>query len=200
MAEPRTEPARSGRARNRVASHGSPIAAIAIATRAPAPRGVRPRARRDHPGPFTFGEKSDDIARTFVDSGTFGFIPGEPTAYTQPLYSFVLIPLYDDVRPQLGGRRRRPDPARDRDRTGSSTRSGDAGCRAVRSGSSPRSLTALHPYLVWHDVHVNREIVDGCSPAALMLLDARAGVAAVARCWPRRSASCSAWRSSATCA
>ena len=45
--------------------------------------------------PFTFGEKSDDIARTFVDSGTFGFIPGQPTAYTQPLYSFVLIPLYE---------------------------------------------------------------------------------------------------------
>jgi hypothetical protein len=34
--------------------------------------------------PFTFGEKSDDIARTFLASGTFGFIPGHPTAYTQP--------------------------------------------------------------------------------------------------------------------
>ena len=27
-----------------------------------------------------FTEKSDDFARTFVDSGTFGFIPGEPSA------------------------------------------------------------------------------------------------------------------------
>ena len=36
---------------------------------------------------FTYGEKSDDIARTFVATGTFGFIPGHPTAYTQPLYS-----------------------------------------------------------------------------------------------------------------
>ena len=43
---------------------------------------------------FTNGEKSDDIARTFLASGTFGFIPGQPTAYTQPLYSFFLIPLY----------------------------------------------------------------------------------------------------------
>ena len=44
--------------------------------------------------PFTYGEKSDDIARTFVATGTFGFIPGHPTAYTQPLYSWFLIPLY----------------------------------------------------------------------------------------------------------
>ena len=44
--------------------------------------------------PFTFGEKSDDIARTYLASGTFGFIPGHPSAYTQPLYSFFLIPLY----------------------------------------------------------------------------------------------------------
>ena len=46
---------------------------------------------------FTLGEKSDDIARTFVDSGTFGFIPGLPTAYTQPLYSWFLIPLYETL-------------------------------------------------------------------------------------------------------
>ena len=41
-----------------------------------------------------FAEKSDDFARTFVDTGTFGFIPGEPSAYTQPLYGFFLIPVY----------------------------------------------------------------------------------------------------------
>ena len=38
----------------------------------------------------SFTEKSDDIAQTFVHSGTFGFIPGEPTAWTQPLYAFFL--------------------------------------------------------------------------------------------------------------
>ena len=27
-----------------------------------------------------FTEKSDDIAQTFVKTGTFGFIPGHPTA------------------------------------------------------------------------------------------------------------------------
>src|SRR4051794_19779127 len=44
---------------------------------------------------YTLGEKSDDIARTWIDSGTFGFIPGHPSAYTQPLYSWFLIPLYE---------------------------------------------------------------------------------------------------------
>ena len=42
-----------------------------------------------------YTEKSDDFARTFVDSGTYGFIPGEPSAWTQPLYGFFLIPLYE---------------------------------------------------------------------------------------------------------
>jgi len=32
-----------------------------------------------------FTDKSDDFALTFLDSGTFGFIPGIPSAYTQPL-------------------------------------------------------------------------------------------------------------------
>jgi 4-amino-4-deoxy-L-arabinose transferase-like glycosyltransferase len=41
-----------------------------------------------------FTEKSDDFAETFVHSGTFGFLPGEPSAYTQPLYGFFLVPLY----------------------------------------------------------------------------------------------------------
>ena len=41
-----------------------------------------------------FAEKSDDFARTFVDHGTYGFIPGHPSAYTQPLYGFFLIPPY----------------------------------------------------------------------------------------------------------
>jgi 4-amino-4-deoxy-L-arabinose transferase-like glycosyltransferase len=41
-----------------------------------------------------FTEKSDDFAQTFVASGTFGFVPGQPSAYTQPLYAFFLVPLY----------------------------------------------------------------------------------------------------------
>ena len=41
-----------------------------------------------------FTEKSDTIARMFVSNGTFGFLPGEPSAYTQPLYAWFLIPIY----------------------------------------------------------------------------------------------------------
>ena len=87
---------------------------------------------------FTFGEKSDDIARTFLDSGTFGFIPGHPSAYTQPLYSFFLIPLYETSRPLLACRGRRADHRRHCDGAASSSRSADAGCPRG-SGSSPRS-------------------------------------------------------------
>ena len=41
-----------------------------------------------------FTDKNDDFAQTFVHHGTFGFIPGEPSAYTQPLYGFFLVPVY----------------------------------------------------------------------------------------------------------
>src|SRR5262249_33265042 len=41
-----------------------------------------------------YAEKSDRFAQTFVTSGTFGFIPDHPSAYTQPLYGFFLVPLY----------------------------------------------------------------------------------------------------------
>ena len=39
-------------------------------------------------------DKGSDFARTFLASGTYGFIPGRPSAYTQPLYGFFLVPLY----------------------------------------------------------------------------------------------------------
>src|SRR4029078_9841913 len=41
-----------------------------------------------------FTEKSDDIAQVFLKTGTFGFVPGHPTAWTQPLYAWFLIPIY----------------------------------------------------------------------------------------------------------
>ena len=41
-----------------------------------------------------FTDKSDDFAQTFAKHGTFGFIPGAPSAYTQPLYGFFLVPVY----------------------------------------------------------------------------------------------------------
>ena len=113
-------------------------------------------------------EKSDDFARTFVESGTYGFIPDVPSAYTQPLYGFLLVPLYE-----LFGRhwatvglaqvalavlttllvwaigRRWISPA---------------------AGLVAALATTLSPYLVWHDVHVNREIVDQPLAAGAVLL------------------------------
>ena len=39
-------------------------------------------------------DKGDTFARTYLATGTYGFIPGHPSAYTQPLYGWFLIPLY----------------------------------------------------------------------------------------------------------
>jgi hypothetical protein len=113
-----------------------------------------------------FTEKSDDFARTFVESGTFGFIPGEPSAYTQPLYGWFLIPLYEIARHWLVvglaqiavalvtallvmyiGNRILGPPA----------------------GAVAAVVATLSPYLVWHDVHVNREILDSLIAAALVV-------------------------------
>src|SRR4026208_1777071 len=41
-----------------------------------------------------FVDKSDRFAKTLVDHGTFGFLPGVPSAYTQPLYGWFLAGLY----------------------------------------------------------------------------------------------------------
>ena len=41
-----------------------------------------------------YRDKGDDFAQTFLASRTYGFIPGVPSAYTQPLYGFFLIPIF----------------------------------------------------------------------------------------------------------
>ncbi|HEY2074419.1 MAG TPA: hypothetical protein VGG88_12655, partial [Gaiellaceae bacterium] len=38
-------------------------------------------------------DKGDTFAQTYLATGTYGFIPGHPSAYTQPLYGWFLIPL-----------------------------------------------------------------------------------------------------------
>ena len=114
-----------------------------------------------------YTDKSDDFARTFLDNGTFGFIPGVPSAYTQPLYGFFLIPIYwiDRSWVTVGvahivvavltalvvfeiGRRVTSEPV-------------------ALVGAL---LATLHPYLVWHDVHLNREILDQALAALVVLL------------------------------
>ena len=128
-------------------------------------RARRSRARRPARG---LTEKSDRFARTFVDSGTFGFIPGVPSAYTQPLYGFFLVRRSTGCRPPLGRRRAGPDrlavgdgAARLRDRL--------AHRRSPRRRRRRACSRRCNPYLIWHDIHVNREILDGSLAAALTL-------------------------------
>ena len=113
-------------------------------------------------------EKSDSFATTFVHTGTFGFVPGLPSADTQPLYGWFLIPLY-----WIFGR--------NWEAVGFA-QIAVAVCTALlvyeigRRFVSPRAglvgalAATLNPYLVWHDVHVNREILDQLLAAALVLL------------------------------
>src|SRR5438105_2163301 len=117
--------------------------------------------------PFTLGEKSDDIARTFLASGTFGFIPGHPSAYTQPLYSYFLIGLYltvDRSWEVVGG-------AQVVVAALTAMLVYEIGRRHIAAvpGLLAALIVAVHPYSLWHDVHVNREILDGLLAVAITL-------------------------------
>jgi 4-amino-4-deoxy-L-arabinose transferase-like glycosyltransferase len=113
-------------------------------------------------------DKSDVFARQFLANGTYGFIPGHPSAYTQPLYGWFLIPLY-----WVFGRHWEV--------VGLAQIAVACGTTLIvwqigRSWLSSRAglvagvLVALHPYLVWHDVHMNREILDHFLAASTVLL------------------------------
>jgi 4-amino-4-deoxy-L-arabinose transferase-like glycosyltransferase len=114
-----------------------------------------------------FTEKSDDFARNLVETGSFGLIPGEPSAYTQPLYGWFLAAIYWVDRHwllvglvQIGVA------------VATAWLVYEIGRRVL---SGPAALVAalvaaLNPYLIWHDVHVNREILDSLLAAALVLV------------------------------
>jgi 4-amino-4-deoxy-L-arabinose transferase-like glycosyltransferase len=114
-----------------------------------------------------FVDKSDRFATTLVDHGTFGFLAGVPSAYTQPLYGWFLAGLYYPfgrswlavgiaqvivavatalVVFEVGSR-----------------------LRSTGVGLAAALITTLHPYVVWHDVHLNREVLDGLVLAVLAL-------------------------------
>jgi hypothetical protein len=113
-------------------------------------------------------EKSDRFARTLVASGTFGFLPGRPSGYTQPLYAWFLAGLYQVLERHwlvvgIGhlvlaaltavlvleiGRR----------------------VASLEVGVAGATIATLHPFLVWHDMHLNREILDGLLLAVVTLL------------------------------
>jgi 4-amino-4-deoxy-L-arabinose transferase-like glycosyltransferase len=113
-------------------------------------------------------DKADDFARTFVASGTYGFVAGHPSAYTQPLYGFFLIPIY-----WIFGRHWEVvGIAQIAVAAGTALLVYEIGRRVVSSwaGVVAAVLATLHPYLVWHDVHLNREILDQFLAAAIVLL------------------------------
>ena len=113
-------------------------------------------------------EKSDIFAQTFVAHGTFGFIPGEPSAYTQPLYGWFLIPVY-----WIFGRTWwSVGIAQILLAVVTAVLVYEIGRRLLgpRAGLVGAVIATLNPYLIWHDVHVNREIVDQVVAAALVLL------------------------------
>jgi hypothetical protein len=115
-----------------------------------------------------FVDKGDDFAQTFLDSGTYGFIPDVPSAYTQPLYGFFLIPLYWIAeRHWLVVGLAHVVVA-----VATAWLVYELGRKVVdaRAAVVAALLTTLHPYVVWHDVHMNREILDQSLAVAAVLL------------------------------
>ena len=113
-------------------------------------------------------DKGDIFARTFLASGTYGYIPGHPSAYTQPLYGWFLIPLY-----WLFGRHWQVvGLAQICVAVGTTLIVWQIGRRWLGPavGLLAGLVVALHPYLVWHDVHMNREILDHFLAAATVFL------------------------------
>ena len=113
-----------------------------------------------------YTEKSDTFAATYVKTGTFGFIPGVPSANTQPLYGYFLVPLY-----WIFGRHWLVvGLAQIAVATVTAVLVYAIGQRVLPRYAALAAIVAtLNPYLVWHDVHVNREILDQVVIAGLVL-------------------------------
>ena len=113
-------------------------------------------------------EKSDRFAQTLVASGTFGFLPARPSGYTQPLYAWLLAGLYQVFERHwlvVGI-------AHIAVAAVTAVLVLEIGRRVVslEVGVVGATIATLHPFLVWHDLHVNREIVDGLLLALVTLL------------------------------
>ena len=118
-------------------------------------------------------EKSDILARVFVQSGTFGYVPGIPSASTQPVYGWFLIVVY-----WIAGRHWWSlGTAQIAVAIGTALLVYEIGRRYIsaRAGLVAALIATLQPYLIWHDLHVNREILDQPLGAAMFLLAMLAG-------------------------
>jgi hypothetical protein len=114
-----------------------------------------------------FVDKSDRFAVTLVEHGTFGFLPGVPSAYTQPLYGWFLAGLYlpfDRSWLAVGLAQIAVAVA-----TALIVLEIGVRLRSPGVGLVAALLTTVHPYVVWHDVHANREVLDGLVLALLVL-------------------------------
>jgi 4-amino-4-deoxy-L-arabinose transferase-like glycosyltransferase len=113
-------------------------------------------------------EKSDRFARTLVASGTFGFLPGRPSGYTQPLYAWFLAGLYEVFERHwlVVGIAHIAVAAL------TAVVVLEIGRRVVslEVGVIGATIATLHPFLVWHDLHLNREILDQLLLAVVALL------------------------------
>jgi hypothetical protein len=114
-----------------------------------------------------FVDKSDRFAVTLVEHGTFGFLPDVPSAYTQPLYGWFLAGLYlpfDRSWLAVGLAQIVVAVA-----TALLVLEIGVRLRSPGVGLVAALLTTLHPYVVWHDVHANREVLDGFVLVLLVL-------------------------------
>ncbi len=116
----------------------------------------------------SYVEKSDILARVFIHSGTFGYIPGVPSASTQPLYGWFLIPIYWIAGPHWWS----VGTAQIAVAAATAIVVYETGRRFLSqwAGLIGAVVSTIHPYLVWHDVHVNREILDQLLGAAMFFL------------------------------
>ena len=113
-------------------------------------------------------EKSDLLARVFIKTGTFGYVPGEPSAYTQPLYGWFMIAIY-----WVAGRHWWSlGTVQVAVAVGTAILVYEIGRRFLsrRAGLIAALVSTLQPYLIWHDVHANREILDQILGAGMFLL------------------------------
>lgn len=113
-----------------------------------------------------FVDKSDRFATTLVEHGTFGFLPDIASAYTQPLYGWFLAGLYLP----FGHSWLAVGLAQTLVAVATALLVFEIGTmlRSPAVGLVAALLTTLHPYVVWHDVHANREVLDGLLLALLV--------------------------------
>jgi 4-amino-4-deoxy-L-arabinose transferase-like glycosyltransferase len=115
-----------------------------------------------------FQDKGDNFAQTYLASGTYGFIPGHPSADTQPLYGWFLIPIY-----WIFGRTwEAVGLMQILVAVGTTLVVWQIGHRwlSPAAGIIGGLLVSFHPYLIWHDIHMNREILDQFLAASMVYL------------------------------